>query len=91
VEDGRLEIDNNLVEKAIRPSAAGKKNWLFIGHPEAGWRSAVIYSVVGSCRRRGIEPWAYVRDVLRRLPSLPQSELPSLVPCHGKPQAVSGK
>jgi hypothetical protein len=50
-----------------------------------------MYSVIGSCRRRGIEPWAYVRDVLRRLPSLPQSELPSLVPCHGKPQAVSGK
>src|SRR5271170_1493876 len=57
LQDGRLEIDNNLTENAIRPSAVGKKNWLFIGHPEAGWRSAVIYSLIVSCRRRGIEPW----------------------------------
>jgi hypothetical protein len=45
-----------LTENAIRPSAVGKKNWLFIGHPEAGWRSAVIYSVIVSCRRRGLDP-----------------------------------
>ena len=44
LEDGRLEIDNNLTENAIRPSAIGKKNWLFIGHPDAGWRSAVLYA-----------------------------------------------
>jgi hypothetical protein len=80
VEDGRLEIDNNLTENAIRPSAVGKKNWLFIGHPEAGWRSAVIYSVIVSCRRRGLDPWEYVRDVLQRLPALKQSELASLLP-----------
>ena len=61
LEDGRLEIDNNLTENAIRPSAVGKKNWLFIGHPEAGWRSAVIYSIVVSCRRRKIDPWEYLR------------------------------
>lgn len=48
VDDGRLEIDNNLCENAIRPTAVGKKNFLFIGHPEAGQRSAVIYSVLGS-------------------------------------------
>ena len=75
--DGRLEIDNNLTENAIRPSAVGKKNWLFIGHPEAGWRSAVIYSVIVSCRRRGIDPWAYLRDVLQRLPAMKQAEVPS--------------
>lgn len=85
LEDGRLEIDNNLTENAIRPSAVGKKNWLFIGHPEAGWRSAVIYSIVVSCRRRGIEPWDYLRDVLSRLPAMKQSELPSLLPAHWKP------
>ena len=56
VDDGRLEIDNNLCENAIRPTAVGKKNFLFIGHPEAGQRSAVIYSVLGSCRRHGINP-----------------------------------
>jgi len=51
VEDGTLEIDNNLIENAIRPSALGKKNFLFFGHPEAGERSAVIYTLLGSCRR----------------------------------------
>lgn len=83
--DGRLEIDNNLTENAIRPSAVGKKNWLFIGHPEAGWRSAVIYSVIGSCRRRGIDPWEYMRDVLRRLPGMKHSEVPTLLPRCWKP------
>src|SRR5256714_1748050 len=88
LQDGRLEIDNNLTENAIRPSAIGKKNWLFIGHPEAGWRSAVIYSIIVSCRRRGIEPWEYVRDVLTRLPAMKQSELPSLLPRCWKPAQV---
>lgn len=83
--EGRLEIDNNLTENAIRPSAVGKKNWLFIGHPGAGWRSAVIYSIVVSCERRGIEPWDYLRDVLSRLPAMQQSELASLLPANWKP------
>ena len=52
LKDGRFEIDNNLVENDIRPAAVGRKRWLFIGHPDAGWRSAVIYSILGSCRRR---------------------------------------
>jgi transposase len=80
LQDGRLEIDNNLTENAIRPSAVGKKNWLFIGHPEAGWRSAVIYSVIVSCRRRGIDPWEYVRDVLKRLPTMKYSQVTTLLP-----------
>ena len=85
LQDGRLEIDNNLTENAIRPSAIGKKNWLFIGHPDAGWRSAVIYSVIVSCRRRGIDPWEYVRDVLNRLPAMKQAQLPTLLPRCWKP------
>lgn len=87
LEDGRLEIDNNLTENAIRPSAVGKKNWLFIGHPDAGWRSAVIYSVIVSCRRRGVDPWQYLRDVLQRLPAMKQSELASILPARWKPAA----
>ena len=83
--DGRLEIDNNLTENAIRPSAVGKKNWLFIGHPDAGWRSAVIYSIIVSCRRRGIEPWNYLRGVLARLPGMKQSDLASVLPANWKP------
>jgi transposase len=80
VEDGRLEIDNNLCENAIRPTAIGKKNFLFIGHPEAGQRSAVIYSVLGSCRRHGINPAEYLRDVFERLPNATTSAIPSLTP-----------
>jgi transposase len=80
VEDGRLEIDNNLCENAIRPTAVGKKNWLFIGHPEAGQRSAVIYSILGSCRRLGINPAEYLQDAFERLPKAKTSELKSLTP-----------
>lgn len=87
LEDGRLEIDNNLTENAIRPSAVGKKNWLFIGHPEAGWRSAVIYSVIVSCRRRGIDAWQYLSDVLQRLPAMKHSEISSILPAHWKLRA----
>jgi len=78
--DGRLEIDNNLIENAIRPTALGKKNFLFIGHPGAGWYSAVIYSILGSCRRQGIDPHAYLRDVLQRLPNIQTTELSQLTP-----------
>ena len=90
LEEGRLEIDNNLTENAIRPSAVGKKNWLFIGRPQAGWRSAVLYSLIVSCRRRQIDPWEYLSDVLRRLPSMKQSEVPSILPAHWKPNAGAG-
>jgi len=80
VDDGRLEIDNNLCENALRPTAVGKKNFLFIGHPDAGQRSAVIYSVLGSCRRHGINPDEYLRDVFERLPKAKTSDLKSLTP-----------
>jgi transposase len=80
VADGRLEIDNNLCENAIRPTAVGKKNFLFIGHPAAGQRSAIIYSVLGSCRRHGINPDEYLRDLFERLPKAKTSEVKSLTP-----------
>jgi transposase len=80
LEDGRVEIDNNLIENAIRPTALGKKNFLFIGHPRAGWYSAVIYSILGSCRRHGIDPHAYLRDVLQRLPTMKNIDLASITP-----------
>jgi transposase len=85
LEDGRLELDNNLTENAIRPSAIGKKNWLFIGHPQAGWRSAVLYSIVVSCQRRGLDTWNDLRDVLARLPNMKQSEIASVLPANWKP------
>jgi transposase len=85
LQDGRIPIDNNQVESAIRRPAMGRRNWLFLGSPDAGWRSAVIYSIVGSCRRRGIEPLEYLTDVLRRLPAMKASEVKDLVPAHWKP------
>ena len=70
LQDPLIEIDNNLVENAIRPTALGKKNWLFFGAANAGERAAVIYSIIESCRRHGVEPYSYLRDVLTRLPSM---------------------
>jgi transposase len=80
LEDGRIEIDNNLVENAIRPTAIGKKNWLFIGAKDAGQRSAVIYTIIASCRRRGIDPFDYLRDVLTRLPFMTNRQIKDITP-----------
>ena len=83
---GHTEIDNNLVENAVRPSAVGKKNWLFIGHPQAGDRSAILYSIIASCRRHGVNPHDYLRDVLTRLPAMTnQNDLSTLLPSKWKP------
>jgi transposase len=82
--NGRLEADNNLTENALRPSCLGKKNWLFLGHPEAGWRSAVIYSIIASCRRRGIDPWEYLKDVFTRLPGATNQQIAEFVPARWK-------
>ena len=78
--DGRVEIDNNLVENAIRPTALGKKNWLFIGEAGSGENSAIIYTVIESCRRRGLDPYAYLRDVLTRLPHMTNHQIHEVTP-----------
>jgi transposase/regulator of replication initiation timing len=80
VEAGVLEIDNNLIENAIRPSALGKKNWLFIGHPQAGQRSAIIYTLLGSCRRHGINPFDYLKDLFTRLPAAKITQIKEFTP-----------
>jgi len=87
--DGRFEIDNNLIENAIRPTAVGRRRWLFIGHPQAGWRSAVIYSLLLSCRRRGINPQSYLSDVLNRLPSTKITQIQELLPAQWKPPSAN--
>jgi transposase len=80
LDDGRLEIDQNLVENSIRPTAVGKRNWLFIGAAEAGQRSAILYTIVESCRRRGLDPYAYLRHVLTRLPHATNWQIADLTP-----------
>ncbi|MBM3791174.1 MAG: IS66 family transposase, partial [Acidobacteria bacterium] len=84
--DGRYEIDNNLIENSIRPTAVGRKRWLFIGHPDAGWRSAVIYSILVSLRRRGTNPLDYLTDVLGSLPKAKITNIHDLLPANWKPQ-----
>jgi hypothetical protein len=84
--DGRFEIDNNFVENDVRLFAVVRKRWLFIGHPQAGWRSAVIYTIIQSCRRWGINPYEYLSDILGRLPSMTTKEAELLTPSRWKPQ-----
>jgi len=82
---GRVEIDNNLMENAIRPTAVGKKNWLFVGHPEAGERAAILYSILISCQRLDVDPATYLRDLLGRdLPNMPKEQLAELTPAKWK-------
>ena len=81
VEAGELSIDNNAAERAMRPVAIGRKNWLFVGSPAAGGRAAILMSLLASCKYNSVEPWAYIRDVLTKLATKPSaSELESLLP-----------
>jgi hypothetical protein len=78
--DGRLEIDNNLVENAIRPSAIGKKNCLFIGDVTAGDRSAVFYTLNANCQREGINANKYLTALFKRLPKATNQTVNELTP-----------
>ena len=77
------------IKNAIRPTALGKKNWLFIGEAQAGDRSAIIYTLIESCRRRSIDPYAYLKEVLTRLPAMTIQQVPEILPAvWGKPQPL---
>lgn len=80
LEDGRLPIDNNLAENAIRPIALGRKNWLFLGSEIGGHTAAVLMSFTATCRKNKINTWAYLKDVLQRIQSHPISRLDELLP-----------
>lgn len=69
LEDGILELDNNRAERALRRVAVGRKNWMFAGSDEGGRRAAIVYSLIASCAALKIDPYAYLRDVISRLPS----------------------
>jgi hypothetical protein len=79
VQDSRLPIDNNATERDLRALTIGRKNWLFIGSPEAGPRAAILSTVVASAARHDLDVWAYLRDVLERL-ALGDGDLASLLP-----------
>jgi hypothetical protein len=88
--DGRVEICNNLVENAIRPTKLGAKNWMFIGNEESGDKCAILYTIVENCRRLGINPKEYLTDVLTRLPSMLAKDASKLTPANWQ-KARSGK
>ena len=86
VDRGEVEIDNNQVERAIRPVAIGRKNFLFFGAEAGGSRSAVLYSIVETCQGLEINPQEYLTDILSRMPGLEKEDYPSLLPANWKAQ-----
>jgi len=80
LDDDVLGTDNKLIENTIRPSALGKKNFLFFGHPDARERSAVVDSPPGSCRRHGINPFDDLKDLFTRLPSAKITQIGEFTP-----------
>lgn len=75
-----MELNNNLVENAIRPTAVGKKNWLFVGDADAGQRGAILYTLIENCRRRDLDPYTYLRDILTKLPTLTNWQIKDVSP-----------
>lgn len=80
LDDGRYPIDNNLIENAIRPITVGRKNWLFAGSHTAGQRAAAIMSLLATAKANGLEPHAWLTDVLTRLPTTKDRDIVTLLP-----------
>jgi hypothetical protein len=84
-------IDNNVLENRFRPVSLGRKNWLFAGNHQSAERSGIIYSILESCVLNNVEPFAYIQDVLTRLPDLafaPNEKIDELLPGNWKPAPV---
>ena len=78
LEDGELSIDNTASERAMRPVAIGRKNWMFVGSMPAGRRAAILMTLIASCRANLVEPWAWLRHVITQMPR--GASLESLLP-----------
>ena len=78
--DGNLAIDNNITERAVKPFAIGRKNWLFFGSDQGGKSLAILSSFTATCQQFGINPWTYLRDTLTKLPTTPADQLHTLLP-----------
>lgn len=87
--DGKLEIDNNLVENSIRPVALGRKNYLFAGSHDAARRAAIFYSLFGSCKINNVNPYEWLSDILERIDDHPINTLEELLPNLWKPRQNS--
>lgn len=84
IEDGRVPIHNNDSERAVRPVAVGRKNWLFAGSERGGQAAAIAYSLIQSCKLAGVDPLVYLRDVLIRVATHPASRVDELRPANWK-------
>jgi hypothetical protein len=89
LDDGTLPSDNNHVENQIRPVALGRANWLFAGSLRAGQRAAAVMSLIQSAKLNGHDPYAYLKDVFTRLPTLPASRIADLLPHRWQPSSVA--
>ena len=79
-EDGELSIDNNVAERTVKIPAIGRKNWLFVASQAGGDRAAILFGFTASCKANEVEPFAYLRDILRRMPTQPIDQLDELLP-----------
>ena len=84
--DGRLSIDNNHSEREMKYIAMGRKAWLFFGSDKGGKNHAIMLSIISTCRRHRVEPWAYLTDVIQRLSKNPDENFEDLLPHKWKPK-----
>ena len=88
LDNGRIPIDNNHVENRIRPIAIGRANWLFAGSLRAGQRAAAVMSLIQSAKLNDLDPYAYLKDVMNRLPTQPYRQITDLLPHNWQPQTI---
>ncbi len=88
LQDGKVEIDNNLVENIIRPPAIGRKNYLFAGSHESAQRTAMLYTFFAACKQYNIDPEIWLNDILNRIGDFKVSQLEKLMPHRWKPTSA---
>ena len=87
--DGRLEISNNAAERAIRPLALGRKNWIFAGSDGGGERAAAMYTLIETAKLNGLDPEAYLREVFGRIADHPINRIADLLPWNLSPGSAT--